>query len=257
MKKTDWWILLAASAAAAVLRVLQLRTGFDADDLPVSGNAFALLLPVVLAAATAYFAVTARKLPGLDREGAGRKLEESFSFSENMPALFCAVMGSFLIAASAFAAFAGYTRGLQLKPLSAAAVFAAVCYLYAVFSIKRRSGTPGLALLLPVIVLLVYLILLYRADASDPVLAHIYVEILAVSALALCSLETAAFAYGCGSPRVLVPSCAAAILCSVALAAEMKSVSSVLLFAGGAMLACGFLAALRLDQGAAAAENQH
>ncbi|MBQ9460116.1 MAG: hypothetical protein IJU66_09325 [Oscillospiraceae bacterium] len=247
MKKTEWYILAAAAAASAALRALQMRTGFDAENLPVSGNAFALLLPVLLAAAAVFFAVRARRLPGLNREGEGRGLAESFAFAKNSPLLGCAVSGTFLIVASAAAAFAGYTQGLHLTLLSAASAVAALCYLYAVFSISRGNAASGYALLLPVLVLLAYLILLYRADASDPVLGHIYVEILAVSALTLSSLELAAFAFGCGSPRVFVPSCAMAVICSAALAAECGSLSGTFLFLGAALLTTGFLGALRRE----------
>jgi len=254
MKKLDYCVLGLAACAAAGLRVGQMLTGFDADGLPVPGNLFALLLPVLLVMSAAFFAVRARKLPALREDGEGLVLEQSFRFSGNKAALLCTVTGAFLVVASAAAALAGYSQGLRLPLLSVASAVAGLSLLYVVFALSGGKPVQGGALLLPVCVLIVYLILLYRSDASNPVLGQIYIEILAAASLTLGTLELAGFAFHCGAPRVFMPCCAMVPILLLALAAERRSFSSLLLCLGCALLALGFLLAAEMKEAPKAAE---
>ena len=242
MKKMDWMILAVCSAAAAGLRVWQWLTGFDEQGLALRGNLPSILLPILLAAAAAYFVFAARRLPG----GRGGTLDGSFGF-QDQTTVACAVAGSFLLMAGA--AFSAAGKGSLPLALMAVLTFAAaLALLYAVFTMYRGGTVPGVALLVPVCCLIVRIIFLYRRTASDPVLARIYAVILAVSALLLSALELAAFAFRDGSPRVFLAVSAMAPVLSFAAAAERESLASTLLLLGGALLEIAFLSALKTDE---------
>ena len=242
MKKTSWIALILFSAAAAALRAVQCRTGFDESGLPAGGVPLRAAVPCVLLLAAAYFVLSARGLSA--NRGACGGLSENFHFSGNTAAAACAITGAFLVMAGAAASAAG--RGsLRQGALVLAVVGAAgaVCVLYAVFALYRDGGARGTAQLVPVCALVVYLIFLYRADASDPVLAGVYVELLALAALTYSALERAAFAFQNGAPRLYLPVGALSVVLALAAAAECRSLAAVLLLAGCAFVELGFLAA--------------
>ena len=242
MKKISWIALTLFSAAAAVLRALQCRTGFDEAGLPVGGAPLRALVPCILLLAAAYFLLSARGLPA--KRGACGGLAENFYFSENTTAAACAIAGVFLVmtGAAALAVGRGSLRQGALA-LAAAGVAGAVCTFGAVFVLYRGGDARGTAQLIPVCGLVVYLIFLYRADASDPVLAGVYMELLALAALTYSALERAAFAFRNGAPRLYLPVSALSVVLAVAAAAERRSLAAVLLFAGCAFIELGFLAA--------------
>lgn len=245
MKKTDSLILVLAGGLAVGLRVGQMLTGFDDAGLPIAGQLCGLLLPVVLVLAAAYFVFSARKLPKKRGECGG--LADCFRFSGNMTATVGAVAGAFLVMAGGAAGLMGRgSAGFAL--LSVFAVAAALSVLYVVFALYRGKSAQGIALLVPVCCLVVYLIFIYRTDASNPLLARIYVEILAIAALTYAALERAAFAFGNGSPRVYLPVNAMAAVLAACAAAEGRSMASVLLFAGCALAELGFLSAADFEK---------
>ena len=240
MKKTSWIALIAFSAAAAALRALQFRTGFDEAGLPAGGAALRVAVPCVLLLAAAYFVFAARALPA--KRGACGGLAENFHFSGNTAAAACAVSGAFLVMAGAAASAAGY-GSLHRGVLVVAGVAGAAGTLLAVFALYRDGDARGTVLLVPVCGLVVYLIFLYRADASDPVLTGIYAELLALAALTYSALERAAFAFQNGAPRVCFPVGALSVVLALTAAAECRSLAAVLLFAGCAFVELAFLAA--------------
>lgn len=240
MKKTSWIALIVFSAAAAPLRALQRRTGFDGAGLPVGGVLSRAIVPCILLLAAAYFVLAARKLPAKRGECGG--LAENFHFSGNRTAAVCAVTGAFLVMAGAAASAAGY-GSLRQRALAVIGAAGAACVLYAVFALYRNGDARETALLVPVCCLVVYLIFLYRADASDPVLAGVYVELLALSALTYSALERAAFAFQSGAPRLCLPVGALSVVLALTAAAERRSLAAVLLFAGCAFVELAFLAA--------------
>lgn len=240
MKKYNRLLAALLAVPAVLLRVIQNRTGFEETGLAVPLSLPGLLLLVLFIAAAAYFFVAARDLPG--RRGRSASLEGAFHLEGNTLGVACAVAGAFLLLLSAAAVVMG--RGslgtILLAPLAAVS---ALCLLYAVFALYRGGEVKGVALLVPVCALVVYLIFLYRADAADPVLARVYVEILAASALAFSALELAAFAFRNGSPRLWFPlTSMTAILCLTA-AADVGSPARMAFFIGGALVELGFLAA--------------
>ncbi len=244
MKKTDWLVLVVASLAAAALRVLQCRMGFDAAGLPIGGMFYGAAVPCVLLLAAIYFILAARKLPAR-REVSGA-FGDDFLFQDKT-AVACAIAGAFLVILGGAAELLG--RGTLSNPvLAALSAAGAACTLYAVFALYRSGALRELALLVPVCALVVYLIFLYRTDASDPVLANVYVEILALSALTLASLERAAFAFATGMPRLYVPVSAMAAVLSVTAASERRSLAAVLLFMGCALVEVGFLGAAEFKE---------
>lgn len=245
MKKTDWLILILAGGLAAGLRTGQMRTGFDAEGLAIAGELCGVLLVVVLVLAAIYFVFSTRKLSA--NRGECGDFAACFRFSGDMAATVGAVAGAFLLLASAAATVAGY-GSLYLVPLTVFFAAAALCLLYVVFALYRGKSVQGVALLVPVCCLVVYLIFAYRADASDPVLAKIYIEILALAALSYAALERAAFAFGSGSPRVYLPINAMAAILAVCAAAEVRGMASTLLFAGCALIELGFLRAVKFEK---------
>ncbi|MBO4915153.1 MAG: hypothetical protein J5449_08095 [Oscillospiraceae bacterium] len=242
MKKINWLLLAVFTCAAICLRTGQLRTGFDEMGLPIAGNLFGTALIIVLFAAAVWFALEGRKLPAASDVADGT-ISDCFRF-KSMAAVFCAVAGAFLLPASVVASVAGYSSGLQMMLLYVSTVVSAFCLLYVVVTLYRGREVLNVTLLVPVCSLIVYLIFLYRADASDPVLARFYIEILAAALLTFSSLELAGFAFGCGSPRLFMPSAAMAALLSAVNAAQRQSLASMLLFAGCALLELGFLIAM-------------
>lgn len=242
MKKTSWIALIVFSAAAAALRALQCRTGFDGAGLPTGSAASRALVPCILLLAAVYFVVAARRLPAKRGESGG--LAENFNFPGNTMAAVCAIIGAFLVMAGAAALTAGRGSLRQgVFVLAVAAVVGAVCVLGAVFVLYRDVDARGTVQLIPVCGLVVYLIFLYRADASDPVLAGVYVELLALAALTYSALERTAFAFQNGAPRLYLPVSALSIVLALTAAAECRSLAAVLLFAGCAFVEFGFLAA--------------
>ena len=244
MKKTQWGLLAIFTVVAAALRVWQNLTGFEESGLSARGNLPGVLLPLVLAGAAACFCLATRRLPArLDTAGG---FSSRFRFRNMLPAT-CAISGAFLVFACAAASALGY-GAMHNVLLSAFAIAAAFSVLYVVFTVYRGGEPQGVALLVPVCCFAVYLIFLYRADASDPVLAHIYVELLAISALAFTALERAAFAYGNAAPRIYVAVSALAVILSLTAAVDGKSLATLLLFVGCALVEAGFLAAADLEQ---------
>lgn len=242
MKKMRWVALIAFSAALAALRALQCRTGFDEVGLPTGSSLLRAAVPGILLLAAAYFILAARFLPAKRGESGG--FAETFRFSGNTTAVTCAIAGAFLVMAGAGASVMGYGSLRQgALVLAAVGVAGAICVLGMVFALYRGGEVQGTMQLVPVCSLVVSLIFLYRADASDPVLVKIYVELLALSALTYSALERAAFAFRNGASRLYFPVSALSIVLALAAAAECRSLAAVLLFAGCAFVELGFLAA--------------
>ena len=239
MKKSNWLALALFAAASVCLRVWQNLTGFEETGLARRGNLPALLLPLVFALAAAYFAAASRKLPS----GGAPDMADCFRFAR-MPAALCAVAGAFLVIGGA-AAYVMEERTLTHLLLAGFAIAAAVSVLATAGALRRGSAVPGVVLFVPVCCLVVFLIFLYRADASDPVLARVYVEILATAALTFAALKRAAFAVGDGSPRVWLPACALSAVLSLSAAADGRSLAALLFFAGSALVEFGFLASAK------------
>lgn len=234
-------VLVLLTLLAMALRFLQNRTGYDEMGLAVPGNLPGLLLVGVLIVALLWFGTLS--LTMLAKRDPAVSPAMYFLFSDGKVPSAIAVAGAFLIMLGGVLSVlaAGGSRAALLFALF---VFvSAACLLYAVFALYRRREVSGLALLVPVCMLLVHLIFLYRTDASDPVLARIYVELLAVAALTLSALERAAIVFRNGLPRAWPSVCAMSVILSMTAAVDLSSPGEAVLFVGFALVEAGFLSA--------------
>ena len=241
--------------AAFILRMLQLRTGFETSTgLPVAGNPYAYGLVVLLVVLAVVFFLLVRRLPAEKTQPPS--FQDAFSAIGAGGATLL-VVGVFLLAVSGV--YDIYS-GLVAAPSRATmvmgilSILSAVC-LFPVIPVCRRKTADteaaprtlsGGYLLVPVCCFVVRLILVYRQDSLNPSLAAYYVELLALTFLCLALYRLSSFAYGAGrTRRFSIYAMMAIVLCAATLA-ERAGLSSMLLYAGGAVLLLGFLL-LRLE----------
>lgn len=257
-------------AAACVLRLLQNHTGYEADTgLPIPGNFAALALAVLLAGLAAALALTARLLPS--EEAPGPVLPRDFS-TENTGLLAIPMCGVFLLALSGLSDLAESLRmlpeglvssrhaiygilragGLGFSPqgqvlLGALTLAAAVSLFPVLAGCRRREGgprhkAPAAITLLPVAALVVRLVLTYRIDSVNPSLTMYYPELLALVFLTLGFYRLSSFAFQTGQTRRFgFYAAGSLVLCAASLADGSAYLSSLLLYAGGALTLMGFL----------------
>lgn len=269
MKKQLMFPLAAAvcGAVALVLRLVQNRTGFEAaTGLPIPGNPAGIALVVWLVLSAAALFVLTRKLPA---ETEAPAFPAGFACTD-AAALTLAAAGILLMAASGAADLlegvtqtnllsvlrtAAHDDGLvyglaRLFPprqqllLGALTLAAAAGLLPAVAACRRGSADAkqNLLLLIAPVALVVRLVLVYRADSSNPILAEYYVDLLALMLLTLGFYRLSSFAFGAGSTRAFaLYACLALVLCPAALADGGVHLSTLLLHAGGAVALLGFL----------------
>ncbi len=241
MKKNNWLFWICFAALSAALRVWQTLAGYEESGLARRGFLPGLLLPVVLIAAAVFFVLRVRALPS--RRAEGLLLSEDFRFTDNMAAVLLAVAGSFLVMLGGGLYAVSALGSLMRMLLGLFAIAAAACMLAVVFALYRGGEAQSAALLVPICALVAFLVLVYRVDASDPVLARTYVEILAAAALTFSAAQRAAFVFGGSAPRLYVPASATAALLALTAAAEGGSLPRLALFTGCAAIELGFLAA--------------
>ena len=257
-------------AAACVLRLLQNHTGYEADTgLPIPGNFAALALAVLLAGLAAALALTAWLLPS--EEAPGPVLPRDFS-TENTGLLAIPMCGVFLLALSGLSDLAESLRmlpeglvssrhaiygilragGLGFSPqgqvlLGALTLAAAVSLFPVLAGCRRREGVPrhkapAAITLLPVAALVVRLVLTYRIDSVTPSLTMYYPELLALVFLTLGFYRLSSFAFQAGQTRRFgFYAAGSLVLCAASLADGSAYLSSLLLYAGGALTLMGFL----------------
>ena len=260
---------LLGGAVAFVLRLLQNRTGFEAaTGLAIPGNIPALALVLFLALVTVSLLAMTLRLRG---KGIRRPAFPANFSTDDPKQLTLSVAGSLLIALSGVAdIFEGLTGGNLLAQLRSAAdpyglsaaaesmfapraqlilgllsLLAGAALLVSVISCKRKdsadSFNPVMTLVAPV-VLVVRLVLTYRADSVNPSLAAYYVSLLALVFLTLALYRFAAFAFEVGTSRRFTFYSGMAVLLNLAALADGgPHLSALLLCAGGAMFLLGFL----------------
>ena len=263
-------VSVAGGAAAFVLHLLQKRTGFEAaTGLPVPGHFAGYALAACFAALAAVLLLLTLRLPRDSGEGPG--FPSGFK-TANAALLVLPVVGLLLLvlsgladlyesltsqnllfqlktAAGSFAApeeaagFAGKTQLLLglLTLLGAAALLPAALACRDPESGEAQPFNGTLLLGLPV-VLVVRLVLTYRMDSVDPSLAAYYVELLALVFLTLVFYRLSSFAFSAGRTRRFALYASLAVVFSLsAMADGGPHISSLLLYAGGAVTALGFL----------------
>ncbi|MDO4812055.1 MAG: hypothetical protein Q3995_00845 [Eubacteriales bacterium] len=240
MKKMYWLLLALFSAAAAFLRTEHLRTGFDADGLALHGCLPAIALPITLLLAAAVFLLLCRRYPAQrDLSGA---MGRYFDFSSTVPVML-SVLGAFALIGTAVLSLLNPWRTMLAMLLSVFWFACAVSVIYALFALRRGIEFPGVVLLTPVCALVLQTIVSYRSSAADPVLGHLYIEILALAALTMTFLELSAFAFRNGAPRLFLPLGAVSVILCSCMVAERRSFLSMLFYAGFALILLGCCAA--------------
>ena len=265
---------VAGGAAALVLRLLQNKTGFeDSTGLPIPGNAPGAALAVFLVILAAVLALLALLLPAESEDGPF--FPEDFR-TVNAALVALPILGIFLLAASGVLDIAagaaelsaledaggpdgpvviwsawGVASGLTFTPRArvlagALALAAAVSLFPAAACCRRRPGvrprtvSPALLLVSPVC-MVARLVLAYRVDSVNPALQAYYVEILALTFLTLALYRLSSFAYHAARTRRFALYAGGAVALCMAALADGESLSALLLYAGGAAAALGFL----------------
>lgn len=256
-------------AAAFVLRLLQDQTGFEAESgLPISGNPAGIALLVLLAAMAAVFWLLGRLLPAEDPEAPP---EFPAAFHTDSPALLTLAVGG--VALMGLGGLVDVAEVLGLLPQNLVNSRHALCAVLqagglgfvplaqlllglllflssgglflAAAACRGREAPRPLAdwvLLPPAAVLVVRLVLTYRMDSVNPSLAMYYPELLALSFLTMGFYRLSSFAFQAGDTRRFsLYACMAVILCCAALADGSVYLSSILVYAGGAVAMLGFL----------------
>lgn len=273
----------AGGGAAWALRMLQNRTGFEADTgLPIPGSPAGIALALLLAALGIALAAASRFLP--DEEEPGPALPQDFS-TASTGLLTVPMCGVFLMGLSGLADLAeclgmlpeglvssqhaiyGILRagGLGYEPRGQALMgalmllSAAALFLVTAGCRRREDGSAGspppVIMLLPVGALVVRLVLTYRIDSVNPSLTMYYVELLAIVFLTLAFYRLSSFGFQAGRTRRFgLYAGAATALCMASLADGSVYVSSLLLYAGGAVTLMGFLL-LRISAGPEAEQD--
>lgn len=251
-------LALGGGCAAFVLRLLQWRVGFEPDTgLPVPGAPFGAATALLTVLVMVLSGLLSRRLP---KESEGAPLfPQGFSTAE-AGLLTLAVAGVFLMAVSGLAdmaaglgvqgipgmaALSAVSRREQLI-LGVLTAVSAVCLFPAVAACRLRPDGmarpfSGTLLLAPVVCLVIRLVLVYRQDSANPVLAAYWVELLALVLVILALYRLSAFSCGAGrTRRFVLYAVPAAALCLGALA-DGGALSSLLFNAGAALLLTGFL----------------
>lgn len=269
MKKQLTIPLLAVlgGAAALALRFWQNQTGFEPDSgLPVPGTPAGPALLALLLILAAVFGLLVLRLP--KEADPGPSLPGDFPLrSSSLAALLTG--GAMLIAVSGLAdLYEGISGGNLLWQLRSAAesyelvpaasglaprvqlllgglaLLSAAAMLAAVAACRRGSvsQTERSLLLIPPVGLVVRLVVTYRLDSVNPALSAYYVELLALVFLTLAFYRLSSFAFQAGRTRRFALYAAPAVVLSMAALADGgPHLSSLLLYAGGALFLLGFL----------------
>ncbi len=254
--------------AAFVLRLVQYRTGFEADTgLPVPGHPAGIALVVLLVAMAAVLAVLARKLP------AGSPAFPADFSTADVNALMLPMAGVFLMGLSgAMELLSGIgilgggvelpgigtlalvsvpgSRQMLLTGLlslgSAGALFLSLVRCR-VRSDREAQADGGVWLLVPVVMLVIRLVLTYRTVSVNPSLAAYYVELLALAFLSLGFYRLSSFAFSASRPRLFAFYAGESVIFPLAAAAGGCAPASALLYLGGGAVLLGCLLLLLAD----------
>ena len=267
--------------AAFVLRRLQDVYGFEqGTGLPIQNSLYALALPVLLVVLAAVFAWMVRKLPA-DCDGLTMPFFDRFCSRDTFPYFLLAAGLILMVVSGALDVFTGLTyQQAMLSALSGGSVSGLYSAISSSFSprlaviqgilticgglclipvckVCRSQGKRhpageqppvlnGNLVLVPVVVLVVRLVLTYRADSINPSLSAYYMELLALMLLILSLFRLSSFAFDGGKSRRYVWDTSLAVVLCIATLADGHSYPYALLYGGAALTELGFLL-LKLD----------
>lgn len=255
MKKFQlWpWLALAGGCGAFLPRWAQLRFGFEADTgLPVPGDPWGVVLPVLLAALAILFLALCRSAPAgvTAKASLGHAFPVEKSILPLLGGLLWLLSGAFQMmaagspdeAASFDSAFAAsLNRGAMIAGVLT--VLSAVCLFCTLFPSSRdgrRAEPSALPLLGAVAALVVRLVLQYRSLSMDPAIQAYYLPLVALTVLCLGLYFASSFAFAAGrSRRFLAVAAWGTVLCLGA--AADGDLSSQLFYLGGALWLCELL----------------
>lgn len=258
---------LAGGAVSFLLRLLQNRTGFEAHTgLAIPGNLPGIALVILLVLLCAALFLLAKK-----QSAPSPVFPADFS-TDDPRQLTLPVAGSLLIAAAGLAdlyeALTGSNLLAQLRSaadpyalITAESMFPArsqlllglvsllaggALFLTAAACRRRDDASPlpyhNTFLLIIPVVLVIRLVLTYRADSINPSLAAYYVGLLALTCLTLAFYRFSSFAFETGKTlHFRFYSGMAVVLSLAALADGGPHLSALLLYAGGVLFLLGFL----------------
>lgn len=247
MKKYFIFPLLSLlfGAGGFALRTMQNRTGFEAGTgLPVPGNPYALVLPVMLVLAALAFVLLSRILPGERGETFLRFQDYFSSDGSGIPTLL--ITGIFLwLLSGGYDAYLGLTISFSRLNflLGVLTVFTAASQLPVVAACRRGAERQlnGNLLLIPVAYLVIRLVLAYREDSINPALTAYYVDLLALVFLILVFYRVSSFAFQSGRTRRFSVYAALAVVLCLTTLADGHTLSGLLFYGGSALWALGLM----------------
>lgn len=244
-------VAVAGGAAAGLLRVWQLRTGFDAvTGLSQHTPALTALLVLLAALAVALVALT-QKLP----KDTPSDAPFAAYFATTGPTLATIPMtGVVLFGISGVWELAA-AISVGAAPLAVVdavlSLLMAVCLFPAVAACLRgsRAQAPSFRselLLVPVLCLILRLVFLYRTVSIDPALSVYAIELLATVFLTMGFYRLSAFAVQIVQTRRFAQYASIAVVLCLTTLADGHTIPENLFYIGGALSMLGFLV-LRLN----------
>ena len=215
----------AAGAFATFIRWLQNQIAYDAETGLMSSNILNVLLPIIMLGAVALFALLSRNL--LKKYTAPATVQDTFRGTTVLFPIVAWVVAAFTVI-GALVAMLGLAddkcRGLYMTVSLLAILSGASFPMICTASVKRYSpATVSAFMTLPILMMTLWLVTAYKANASNPNTWVYAVEILAIASALIAFYLTAGYPYGKPKPfSTLVMAMTAAFLCFMALADERQ-----------------------------------
>lgn len=213
----------AAGAFGTFIRWLQNQIVFDTETGLVNSSILNVLLPLIMIGAAVLFVSLSAGL--LKKYKAPVTVQDAFRGTTMMFPIVAWIVAVLMIAGG-FLTMLGSTddrcRGLYAV-VSALAILTGLCFpMVCTASVKRYSpGMVSAFMTVPILMMILWLVTAYKANASNPNTWVYAVEILATAAALIAFYFTAGYPYGRPRPfSTLVMAMTASFLCFTALADE-------------------------------------
>jgi len=235
-------LALALGLAGAVLRLVQLSVGFEADTgLAIQGSPIHILVPAFAAAAALLLFAVA-----FHRKGKELAFCQCFGAPDGLP-MYLLIVAAFLFMGGGGLYLMEYLRffgGLRHLICAFLALLSGAALLLLLRGWRQEGTASGIFLMPAMVFFLIQLLGAYLDHGTFPVLARYGLEILAIAAVLLGFYQTAAACYRQARARTLCWTlCFGVALAPAAIVDLLSLGQSVTLAAGTAVLAA-FAAAL-------------